>query len=137
MSAPQGAAARRVRRKGDEKLGAVSDNIAGPIGILGVIFPAAREAGFSSLMLLTDPRRHNPFAQSSEDPDAITRDDVVASLIDVRGEETTALLAVFAELAGDNELLVARIRRELANRPPVEPMLSCIQPAVRSRLVEK
>ncbi len=73
-------------------------------------------------MLLTDPRRHNPFAQSSEDPDAITRDDVVASLIDVRGEETTALLAVFAELAGDNELLVARIRRELANRPPVEPI---------------
>ena len=73
-------------------------------------------------MFLTDPRRHHPFAQSSEDPDTITRDDVVASLIDVRGEETTALLAVFAEFAGDNELLVARIRRELANRPPVEPI---------------
>ena len=73
-------------------------------------------------MLLTDPRCRHPFAGSAEDADAITRDDLVASLIDVRGEETSALLAVFAEFAGDNELLVARIRRELANRAPVEPI---------------
>lgn len=42
-----------TREKGNEKLESVGNNIAGPIGILGVIFPAAREAGFSSLMLLT------------------------------------------------------------------------------------
>lgn len=42
-----------TREEGGEKLEEVSNNIAGPIGILGVIFPAAREAGFSSLMLLT------------------------------------------------------------------------------------
>jgi regulator of sigma E protease len=42
-----------TRADGDRKLDEVSNNIAGPIGILGVIFPAAREAGFDSLMLLT------------------------------------------------------------------------------------
>lgn len=42
-----------VREKGDEKLSAVSQNVAGPVGILGVIFPSAREAGLYSLVLLT------------------------------------------------------------------------------------
>ena len=42
-----------TREAGGEKLDEVSNSVAGPIGILGVIFPAAREAGFSSLMLLT------------------------------------------------------------------------------------
>ena len=72
-------------------------------------------------MFLTDPRRHHR-SRSHQRIRHDHRDDVVASLIDVRGEETTALLAVFAEFAGDNELLVARIRRELANRPAVEPI---------------
>ena len=43
----------KTREAGGEKLDEVSSSVAGPIGILGVIFPAAREAGFSSLMLLT------------------------------------------------------------------------------------
>ena len=43
----------KTREQGTEKLDEVGSNIAGPIGILGVIFPAAREAGFGSLMLLT------------------------------------------------------------------------------------
>ena len=43
----------KAREAGTEKLDEVGNNIAGPIGILGVIFPAAREAGFGSLMLLT------------------------------------------------------------------------------------
>lgn len=73
------------------------------------------------MMLLTDPRRRHPFAESAEEADSVTRDDLVASLIDIPGKETTALLAVIAELASDNDLLVARIGRELANRPRIEP----------------
>jgi regulator of sigma E protease len=43
----------KTREAGTEKLDEVGNNIAGPIGILGVIFPAARAEGFGSLMLLT------------------------------------------------------------------------------------
>lgn len=43
----------QVREQGDEKISAVSENVAGPIGILGVIFPSAREAGIGSLLFLT------------------------------------------------------------------------------------
>ena len=42
-----------VREKGDTKLGEVGDGVAGPIAILGILFPSAREAGFASLMLIT------------------------------------------------------------------------------------
>ncbi len=43
----------QVREQGDQKIGQVSQNVAGPIGILGVIFPSAREAGLGSLLFLT------------------------------------------------------------------------------------
>lgn len=42
-----------VREQGDQKINQVSQNVAGPIGILGVIFPSAREAGIGSLLFLT------------------------------------------------------------------------------------
>ena len=37
----------------DIKLGEVGSSVAGPIAILGILFPSAREAGFSSLVLIT------------------------------------------------------------------------------------
>lgn len=42
-----------IRQAGSEKIGEAGDQVAGPVGILGVIFPAAREAGFTTLMMLT------------------------------------------------------------------------------------
>lgn len=43
----------QVRDVGNKKIDEVSQNVAGPIGILGVIFPSAREAGIGSLLFLT------------------------------------------------------------------------------------
>lgn len=42
-----------VRQEGSEQLGQLSQGVAGPIGILGVLFPAAREAGTVSLLTVT------------------------------------------------------------------------------------
>lgn len=42
-----------ARERGSEKIAEVSQNVAGPVGILGIIFPSAREAGVSTLLLLT------------------------------------------------------------------------------------
>ena len=42
-----------ARQQGSEELKTVSENVAGPIGILGVIFPAAQQAGFTQLVFLT------------------------------------------------------------------------------------
>jgi regulator of sigma E protease len=42
-----------TRQDGGDKLSSVSNGIAGPIAILGIIFPSARAAGFASLMLIT------------------------------------------------------------------------------------
>lgn len=42
-----------VRERASEDLGAVGDSVAGPIGILGTIFPAAEQAGFTQLLFLT------------------------------------------------------------------------------------
>lgn len=41
------------RAAGSQKLNYVSENVAGPVGILGVIFPSAQEAGIEALVLLT------------------------------------------------------------------------------------
>ena len=42
-----------VRERASADLGAVGDSVAGPIGILGTIFPAAEQAGFTQLLFLT------------------------------------------------------------------------------------
>lgn len=42
-----------VREQGSKEIGAAGDSVAGPIGILGVIFPAAQQAGLTQLVLLT------------------------------------------------------------------------------------
>lgn len=44
---------KNVRQAGSKELGDLSQGVAGPIGILGVIFPSAREAGFVSLVMIT------------------------------------------------------------------------------------
>jgi hypothetical protein len=76
----------------------------------------------STLLCVTDTRRSHPFA-SPDDPDvtALTREELVRTFLDVPAPETSALLAVIADMAGDDDVLRARIRRELAARPKVEP----------------
>lgn len=44
---------KNVRDNGSEKLKNVGDSVAGPIGIIGTIFPAASHAGFAQIILLT------------------------------------------------------------------------------------
>jgi hypothetical protein len=76
----------------------------------------------STLLFVTDPRRQHPFARpAAPEFESPSRDDLVGRFIDVPAPETSALLAVIAGLVGDDELLRARIRRELAARPRVEP----------------
>lgn len=41
-----------VRKAGSAGIAAASDSVAGPIGILGVIFPAAQQAGLTQLIML-------------------------------------------------------------------------------------
>ena len=76
----------------------------------------------STLLCVTDTRRTHPFV-SPDAPDlaALTREELVRTFLDVPAPETSALLAVIAEMAGDDDVLRARIRRELAARPSVEP----------------
>lgn len=76
----------------------------------------------STLLTAIDPRgRNHPFARSEEAPDRPSREELAAMFIDVPTPETTALLTVIAELANDDDLLHARIRRELATRPEAGP----------------
>jgi hypothetical protein len=75
----------------------------------------------STLLCVTDSRRNHPFAQpDTPDLAALTREELVGTFLDVPAPETSALLAVIAEMAGD-DLLRARIRREIAARPKLEP----------------
>jgi len=76
----------------------------------------------STLLCVTDSRRNHPFAQpDTPDLASLTREELVRTFLDVPAPETSALLAVIAEMAGDDDVLRARIRRELAVRPKVEP----------------
>ena len=76
----------------------------------------------STLLCVTDTRRIHPFARpDAADLAVLTREELVTTFLDVRAPETSALLAVIAEMAGDDDVLRARIRRELAARPKVEP----------------
>jgi regulator of sigma E protease len=42
-----------IREQASQDIKAVGDSVAGPVGILGVIFPAAEQAGFTQLMFLS------------------------------------------------------------------------------------
>lgn len=41
------------QERADEKLGEVGSGVAGPVAILGILFPSAREAGISALVFMT------------------------------------------------------------------------------------
>ena len=75
----------------------------------------------STLLCVTDTRRNHPFARREPDLATLTREELVQTFLDVPIPETSALLAVVAEMAGDDDVLRVRIRRELAARPKVEP----------------
>ncbi|HEX8390573.1 MAG TPA: M50 family metallopeptidase [Candidatus Saccharimonadales bacterium] len=42
-----------ARSAGDEKLGTVGESVAGPLAILGILFPSATEAGIGALLFMT------------------------------------------------------------------------------------
>jgi hypothetical protein len=68
----------------------------------------------SALLTLVDPREYGLGRRAGDPPYSLTQ--LVEMFIDVHRIETSALLAVIAEIAGADELLAARIRRELAER---------------------
>lgn len=74
----------------------------------------------SMLMYLTDPRRDHPLA-GAEETTAPSREELVGTFLDIVCPETSALLAVFAAMIDDDDLLRVRIRRELASRAEIEP----------------
>lgn len=69
----------------------------------------------STLLTVVDERTRDPFERPGAGDPTLTRDELVGSLLAVPGRETSAVLAAFAEMTGD-EVLAARIRRELARR---------------------
>ena len=81
-----------------------------PLDLLGLV---------SSVLAALDPRRRSPF-EPIPAQESITVEELVQSFIDIELPETSALLAVIAELAGD-DVTRARIRRALASRPQVLP----------------
>ena len=74
----------------------------------------------SSLLTVLDPRQDDPFAGRSEDTSGPSREELIASFLEVRLPEISALLAAVAELTAD-EVEERRIRRELADRPHKPP----------------
>lgn len=42
----------KVRKAGAEEVGVVRDSVAGPVGIFGILFPAAQQSGLTQLMFL-------------------------------------------------------------------------------------
>ena len=81
-----------------------------PLDLLGLV---------SSVLAALEPRRPGPF-EPTPAQESITLEELVQSFIDVELPETSALLAVIAELTGD-DVMRARIRRALAGRPQVLP----------------
>jgi hypothetical protein len=80
--------------------------------------PLALLVQVSSLLTLVDPREYG-FGRRAGEPPWSPRE-MADMFIDVDRVETSALLAVIGELAGD-EVLAARIRRELARRADRRP----------------
>ena len=74
----------------------------------------------STVLNITDQRNRNPFTEIEHQPAV---GDVVATFLDVPGPETSALLHALAFLT-DDELLRARITRELARRDDRPPAWS-------------
>lgn len=69
----------------------------------------------STLLAVFDPRDRDPFDRRLGQRPRVDGEEFVASLLDVRRRETSALLAAIAAMSPD-EVLTARIRRELDRR---------------------
>jgi hypothetical protein len=76
-----------------------------PLALLGLV---------SSLLAALDPRRRSPF-ERAPDPEFPSREKLIDTFLDVKLEETSALLAVIAGLSGD-EMLRRRVQREITAR---------------------
>jgi hypothetical protein len=74
----------------------------------------------STLLTVVDERTRDPFDPPDERDSTLGREELVGSLLGVPLRETTAVLAAFAEMTGD-EVLATRIRRELARRDDALP----------------
>ncbi|MGH3772042.1 MAG: hypothetical protein ACRDRW_11710, partial [Pseudonocardiaceae bacterium] len=68
----------------------------------------------SSLLAALEPQRVNPFERALE-PTLPTRDELVRTFLEVDLPETSALLAVIAELSGE-DIMRHRVRREITKR---------------------
>lgn len=90
----------------------------------------------STLLAAVDPRGVSPFERDRDRPENATLATLTESFAEVVLPETTALLAVLAEL-GPDELTRARARRALAARPHLLPdWLSRLGEASVNRAVE-
>jgi hypothetical protein len=89
----------------------------------------------SSLLSALEPPRPNPF-QLAPEPDLPTRDELVRIFLDAPLLETSALLAVIAELSGD-DITRRRTRREIVERAHALPgWLSDLSRTTVHRVVE-
>ncbi|MGH3707933.1 MAG: DUF6398 domain-containing protein [Pseudonocardiaceae bacterium] len=95
------------RRARSDLMGDVDAALAGehPFALMSLV---------SSLLAALEPRRPSPF-ESAPPPRLPSRDEMVRTFLDVERLETSALLAVIAELSGD-DMLRRRVRREITKR---------------------
>lgn len=78
----------------------------------------------SSLLASLDPRRADPFARKTPEPERITRDELLHTFVEVDRPETTALLAVMSAL-GSDELERRRLAQVVAARRHRLPAWLC------------
>ena len=114
--------AKKGRRPARQRTSAEPDLLADVRRALADRHPLSLLTLVSTLLCVTDSRRNHLFARpDAPDMAALTREELVRTFLDVATPETSALLRVIAEMAGDDDVLRARIRRELATRPEFEP----------------
>ena len=95
--------------------GTVRDALADPT-------PASMLSYVSMMLYAAEPPRAFPFADPApSDGPRVSLGELASMFIDVPAPETSAVLAVIAELVVDEQLIRARVRRELATRPSLEP----------------
>lgn len=80
--------------------------------------PLSLLALVSTLLCVTDVRRDHPLAPPVPEPRTPPREELARMFIDVRGPETTALLAVIAELADDEVLVLGSAANWRSARVP-------------------
>lgn len=73
----------------------------------------------SGLLAALEPQRANPFERALE-PSVPSRDELVRTFLEVELTETSALLAVMAELSGD-DIMRHRVRRAITKRAHALP----------------